>query len=116
VPEPSELSENTEAFYGQDLTVYGEVEQIDAPNAFILEDPELFEGKGVIVIQTADSTSEIVADDAKIAVSGVLRPESIADLGNEYELSADPDWLDVLGVDYSDLPVLIADRITLTND
>lgn len=116
VPEPSELNANPEAFYGEALTVYGEVEQIDTDNAFILEDPELFEGQGIVVIPTADATTEIIPDDAKITASGVLRPAGIADLEDDYGLSADRDLLDVLETDYVDSPILIADLIVPTNN
>lgn len=116
VPEPSELTENAEAFYGKALTVYGEVEQIAPANAFVLEDPELFEGRGVVVIQTADATDEIIPDDAKVTVSGILRPAGIADLEDESALSAEPNLLDVLETDYADSPILIADLITPTNN
>lgn len=115
-PEPSELTENAESFYNQNVTIYGEAEGVGAENTFILEDPELFGGRGVIVIQTGDTTDEIIADDTKLAVSGVLRSYVVADLQEDYGLTWDTNVVEELTADYEEVPVIIADLITLTND
>ena len=49
-PEPAHLTAEAETFYNQDATVCSKVEPVEAENTFILKDPDLFEGKGVIVI------------------------------------------------------------------
>jgi len=115
-PEPTDLSGNAELFYNQDVTIYGEVEQVGADNTFIVEDPELFEGRGVIVIQTGDVTANEIPDDAKVAVSGILRPYVIADLEEDYDLIWDLELSKEWEAEYSEVPVLIADLITPTNN
>ena len=115
-PEPSDLTEDAEAFYNQDVTIYGEVEQVSADNTFILQDPELFEGRGVIIIQTGEVTENAIPDDAKIAVSGILRPYVIADLQEEYGLTWDSNLIQEFEAEYTEVPVLIADLITPTNN
>ena len=115
-PDPARLTTEAETFYNQDVTVYGEVEQVEAENTFILKDPDLFEGKGVIVIQTGDAALPSPTDDAKVAVSGILRPYVIAELEEEYELTWDLNLIEQLEAEYSQLPVLVADLITLTDD
>mgnify|MGYP001796092985 FL=1 len=115
-PDPARLTTEAETFYNQDVTVYGEVEQVEAENTFILKDPDLFEGKGVIVIQTGDAALPSPIDDTKVAVSGILRPYVIAELEEEYELTWDLNLIEQLEAEYSQLPVLVADLITLTDD
>lgn len=115
-PEPTDLSGNAEPFYNQDVTIYGEVEQVGADNTFILEDPALFAGRGVIVIQTGDVAANEIPDDAKVAVSGILRPYVIADLEEDYDLTWDLELSKELEAEYSEVPVLIADLITPTNN
>lgn len=75
-PEPASLTAEAETFYNQDVTVYGEVEQVEAENTVILKDPDLFEGKGVIVSQTGDAALPLPIDDNKVAVSGILRHQA----------------------------------------
>lgn len=116
VPEPTDLTENPVAFYNQDVTVYGQVDQVGFDRVFILEDPELFDGKGVVVLQMEDVAEQPIPEDARIAVSGILRPFIIADLEQEYDLTLDSDIVRELETEYYEIPVLVSDRITLTND
>lgn len=116
-PEATDLTANAESFYNQDVTIYGEVEQVNADNTFILEDPELFEGRGVIVIQTGEvAEAAPIPDDAKVAVSGVLRPYVVADLQEEYGLTWDSDLIQEFEAEYAEVPVLVADLITPTSN
>ena len=49
-------------------------------------------------------------------MSGILRPYVIAELEEEYELTWDLNLIEQLEAEYSQLPVLVADLITLTDD
>jgi len=83
-PPPNELVENADTFLNQHVTVYGKVEPVAADNTFILEDPRLFGGKGIILIQGANADLDKVVGSEKAVVSGVLRPYVIADLKQEW--------------------------------
>ncbi|MEO1093812.1 MAG: hypothetical protein AAFX01_02790 [Cyanobacteria bacterium J06638_28] len=111
-PDPKELVENAAAFYDEDVSVYGEVEQVNADNTFILKDPDLFEGKGIVVIQSGEATAMTPANGDAIAVTGILRPYVIAELEEAYGLTWDLSIQEQLEADYQSIPVLIADYIS----
>lgn len=115
VPSPNELAANANAFLNQQVTVYGKVEPVEAANTFILQDPGLFGGKGVILIQGANADLNAVVDNEKAVVSGVLRPYIIADLKQEYDLPWNLDLQERLEADYQQSPVIIVDRALPAN-
>lgn len=110
VPPPKELVENAESFLNQHVTVYGNVEPVEAANTFILEDPQLFSGKGVILIQGANADLDKVVTSEKAVVSGVLRPYVIADLKEEYDLPWELDLQERLEADFEQSPVIVVDQ------
>jgi hypothetical protein len=115
VPPPNELANNPAAFLNQHVTVYGKVAPVAAANTFILEDPGLFGGKGIILIQGANADLSTVVDDEKAVVSGVLRPYVIADLQEEYDLPWELDLQERLEADFQESPVLVVDQALPAN-
>lgn len=111
-PDPEGLSANPEVFYNEDVTVFGEVEQVEADNTFILRDPSLFAGGGIIVIQTGDATLVPAIEDTRVAVSGILRPYMIAELEEEYSLTWDLTIQEQLEAEYQSAPVLVVDYVS----
>lgn len=110
VPPPDELVENADAFLDQHVTVYGEVEPVAADNTFILQDPQLFGGKGIILIQGANADLDAVVGSEKAVVSGVLRPYVIADLKQDYDLPWELDLQERLEADFEESPVIVVDQ------
>jgi hypothetical protein len=110
-PNPAELVANVEAFYDQAIAVDGEVELVGTTNTFILRNPGLFAGKGVIVIQTGDAAEEAVLEGTTVSVTGILRPYVIADLQEDYNLTWQVDLQEKLEAEYESTPVVIADAI-----
>lgn len=104
-PEPGEITENPSRYYGQQLAVTGEVEQIANPTSFTLDEDELFGSSDLLVLT---QTPQTAAEDGKtVAVTGVLRPFVISEIERDFDLDLDPE----LQVEYDNKPVLIADAV-----
>lgn len=116
VPPPDELVENADAFIDQHVTVYGQVEPVEADNTFILRDPQLFGNKGVILIQGANADLDQVVGSENAVVSGVLRPYILADLKQDYDLPWDLDLQERLEADYQESPVIVVDQALPANN
>ncbi|MGF1457807.1 MAG: hypothetical protein ACFBSG_02155 [Leptolyngbyaceae cyanobacterium] len=110
VPDPDTLVNNADTFINQPVTVYGKVEPVPVADTFILEDPGLFGGKGIILIQGADADLNAVIQSEKAVVSGVLRPYVIADLEEEYDLTWELSLQEQLEADFEQSPALIFDQ------
>lgn len=107
-PEPEELVENAEAFLNQEVTVFGNVELTDNPDTFVVENPGLFQGKGVVVIEGEGADLFKAVDNQRTAVSGVLRSYVIADLEKEYGLVWDLSLREKIEAEFQQSPVVIA--------
>jgi hypothetical protein len=116
VPTPEELVENADSFLNQQVTVYGNVQPVEAANTFILENPSLFSGKGIILIQGANVDLDKVADSEQAVVSGVLRPYVLADLKQEYDLPWELDLQERLEADFEQSPVIVVDQALPVNN
>jgi hypothetical protein len=110
VPSPNDLVENADAFLDQHVTVYGKVEPVEADNTFILQDPQLFGGKGIILIQGANVDFDSVIDSENAVVSGVLRPYVLADLKQDYDLPWELEIQERLEADFQESPVIVVDQ------
>jgi hypothetical protein len=116
VPSPNDLVENADAFLNQHVTVYGKVEPVEAANTFILQDPRLFGGKGIILIQGANADLDKVVNSESAVVSGVLRPYVIADLKEDYDLPWELDLQERLEADFEQSPVIVVDQALAVED
>jgi hypothetical protein len=108
-PDPEEISEDPEQYYGQTIAVSGEVGELLSPNTFQLEEEGWFEGDEVLVIgastvPTLDAAEEVV-------VTGTLRPFVAAEFEEEYDLTWDLDLQEQLEAEYTEQPVLVAEEV-----
>lgn len=118
-PEPGEISENPEQYYGETLAVTGEVEEIQSEDTFTLQEDQLLGANSLLVIyaqpKAGSSESQAVpptiTDDEQVAVTGVLRPFVVSELERDYDLTWDAGVQKQLEADYSEKPVLIATQI-----
>jgi hypothetical protein len=118
-PEPGEISENPEQYYGETLAVTGDVEEIQSEDTFTLQEDQLLGADSLLVVyaqpKAGSSASEAVpptiTDDEQVAVTGVLRPFVVSELERDYDLTWDAEVLQQLEADYSEKPVLIATQI-----
>lgn len=118
-PEPGEISENPEQYYGETLAVTGEVGDIQSEDTFTLEEDQLLGAEDLLVIYAqpragspaSEAVPPTITDDEQVAVTGVLRPFVISELERDYELTWEAGVQEQLEADYSERPVLIATDI-----
>ncbi len=111
-PEPGEITENPNKYYGRTLAVAGEVENIVGPNAFTLDEDELIGASDLLVlVANPKSANTTVKDGEYVAVTGVLRSFVVADIERDYDLTWDLNLQKQLEVEYKDKPVLIVQGV-----
>lgn len=108
-PDPEEVTEQPEQYYGQTIAVSGEIGELLSDNTFRLQEEGWFEGDEVLVIgasvlPTLDEAEEVV-------VTGTLRPFVAAEFEQEYDLTWDLDVQEQLEAEYTEKPVLVADEV-----
>lgn len=109
-PKPGELTTNPQLYYGKNLAVTGEVENIRNANSFTLDEDKLFGGQDLLVIR-AGTPKGTVNEGEKVAVTGVLRPFVVAELEREYNLKWDLTLQKQLEAEYRNKPVLVATEV-----
>ncbi|MEP0906342.1 hypothetical protein NC969_12600 [Leptolyngbya subtilissima ST-M1] len=118
-PEPGEISENPEQYYGETLAVTGEVEEIQSEDTFTLQEEQLLGADNLLVIYAqpkagspeSQAAPPTITDNEQVAVTGVLRPFVVSELERDYDLTWDAGVQEQLEADYSEKPVLIATQI-----
>ena len=106
-PNPEEILDNPDVFYGQRVVVDGEVDTIFAPDAFSLENEQLFEENSLLVVGAVPD----IAEEGPVAVSGILQPFSLASLDADYDLLWERDIQTMLEADHAGQPVIVAEEI-----
>ncbi|WP_414551242.1 hypothetical protein [Anabaena sp. CCY 0017] len=109
-PKPGEITTNPGLYYGKNLAVTGEVENIRNTSSFTLDEDKLFGGQDLLVIR-AGNPQGTVNEGEKVAVTGVLRPFVIAELERDYDLNWDLTLQKTLEAEYSNKPVFVADEV-----
>lgn len=109
-PKPGEITTNPQLYYGKNLAVTGEVENIKNANSFTLDEDKLFGGQDLLVIR-AGTPKGTVNEGEKVAVTGVLRPFVVAELERDYDLKWDLTLQKQLEVEYRNKPVLVATEV-----
>lgn len=108
-----ELADEPASYEGKEVTVRGEVDKTVDETSFLIDDGNLFEGEGVLVI---NATSEPFAipdvGDSEVQVTGEVETFSSASTAEEYSLTLDP----TLYADYENQPVIIAKSLALAPD
>ena len=106
------LAKDSKKFYGQNVTVRAEVEDVLDRNSFTLDEDAVLAGHDVLVLVPAGFDVASLTKDQVVVVSGKVRPYVMA------ELERDFDWFKngkvvTMGekVDYETRPVLVADSI-----
>ena len=111
-PEPGEITENPDQYYGKTISVPAEVEEIYSPNAFSLDEDELIGGSDLLVLITNSNQQQTpVQDGQNIVATGVLRPFVVADLERDFDLTWDLNLQKQLEAEYSKQPVLVVESV-----
>ena len=108
-PDPGDLTQNPEAYYGKAIAVQGEVEDIRSAAVFELDEEQLFGAEDLLVIVIKPDTE--VQDEENVVVTGVLRPFIVAEFEREYELNWDLSLQEQIETEYSNKPVLVAQDV-----
>lgn len=109
-----EIAEEEESVtLGEEVTVRGEVDEVDPGVSFVLEEEAgLFEDDEVLVINVSEQILPENADDLQLQVTGEVGSFVLADVEREYDLDLDPDFY----VDYESKPVIFASYIVASPD
>ena len=108
-PELEEVSENPDLYYGQEIALEGEVEQIRNDYSFTLKEAQLIGGDDLLVINA--SGEPIPQEDEAVVVTGTVRPFIKAEFEKDYDLTWDLDIQEEIEAEYSEKPVLVVDSI-----
>lgn len=98
---------------GEQVTVRGEVEEVEPGMSFTMEEEGFLEGDQVLVINVSGKMlPEAPSDDLQLQVTGELGTLVLADVERDYGLGLDPE----LYVDYENKPVILATSMVLSPD
>jgi len=107
-PDPEEVTEAPDQYYGQVIAVSGEVDELLSDGIFRLQEEGWFEGDEVLVIGAAVTG---LTEAEEVVVTGTLRPFVAAELEQEYDLTWDLDLQEQLEAEYTEQPVLVAEEV-----
>ena len=108
-PEIEEVSEEPENYYGLEVALEGEIDEIRNAYSFTLAEDELFEGDDLLMI---NATGEAIPESEEtVVVTGIVRPFIKAELERDYDLTWDLDVREEIEAEYSEKPVLVVDSI-----
>ena len=108
-PDIEEVSENPDSYYGQEIALKGEINEIRNDYAFTLKEDQLIGGDDLLII---NATGELIPqEDETVVVTGMVRPFVKAEFERDYDLTWDLDIQEEIEAEYSDKPVLVVDSI-----
>ena len=107
------LAKDGKKYYGQNVTVRAEVEDVLDSHSFTLDEDAVLAGPDVVVIVPAGFDVSHLAHDQVVTVTGKVRPYVMAELEKDYDWFKDGKIVTTSSkVDYKTRPVLIAETIT----
>ena len=108
-PEPGEVTQDPKVYYNRRVAIKGEVEEILNSNTFTLDEDRLIGGSNLIVVNLTNKP--LPTKNEEVVITGVIRPFVKTDLEQEYDLDWDLEVQEKIEAEYSELPILIVDRI-----
>lgn len=105
-----EISEEENAVAGEEVTVRGEIEEVEPGMSFVIQEEGFLEGDEVLVINVSEQIIPEGAEELPLQITGEVGTLVMADVEEEYGLDLDPD----LYVDYESQPVIFADYMVLS--
>lgn len=92
------------------LAVRSQVNNIQSPVLFTLDDNYLVRGENLLVLLVATPKSAIKQSQT-VGVMGVVRPFVVADIQKQYGITWDERVKRQLEADYTNKPILVADTM-----
>jgi len=109
----SKLSKDGKKYYGQNVTVRAEVEDVLDSHSFTLDEDSVIPGPDVVVLVPAGFDISRLAHDQIVTVTGKVRPYVMAELEKDYDWFKNGKIMTTsTKVDYKTRPVLVAESIT----
>ncbi|MGF1496355.1 MAG: hypothetical protein ACFB8W_05955 [Elainellaceae cyanobacterium] len=108
-PDPEELSEEPEAYYGERIAVTGVIGEIWSSDTFTIQEEQLLGGEEVLVVGLTPGLA--IDEDEEVVITGTLRPYVSADFERDYDLTWDLDLQREIEAEYTEEPVLVADEV-----
>ncbi|MEB3360064.1 MAG: hypothetical protein VKK04_25285 [Synechococcales bacterium] len=108
-PDPEEISEDPEAYYGRTIAVTGEIGEVLAGNTFTIQEEQLLGGEEVLVVGLMPELA--LDENEEVVITGTLRPYVSADFDRDYDLTWDLDFQEQIEAEYTEEPVLVADEV-----
>ena len=102
-----EIAEDENTTLGEEVTVRGEVEEVEPGVSFAIEEEDLFEEDQVLVINVSEQVVPEDVEDFRIQVTGEIGTLVLADVERDYGLDLDPE----LYTEYETKPVIFASYI-----
>ncbi|WP_036480351.1 hypothetical protein [Myxosarcina sp. GI1] len=106
-----DIEENPTAALGEEVTVRGQVEEVEPDMSFTINEEGFLEGDDVLVLNVSgEMLPEMPDEQLELQVTGELGEFVYADVNRLYGLDLDPD----IYVDYENRPVIFAEALTLS--
>jgi hypothetical protein len=109
---PGKLSRDGKKFYGQTVTVRGEVEDVIDSRTFTLDEDSVLPGPDVLVL-VPKGVASTLAHDQVVTIVGTVRPYVLAEIKKDYDWFEDGKIVQRVGdkVDMKTRPVLVATSV-----
>lgn len=108
-PDPADLTDNPEDYYGRRIAVNGEVEQLWSTELMSVDGAALF-GEDDLLVINPNATLDF-AEDEEIVMTGVLRQFVSAEIERDYDLTWDLDLQEEIEAEYQEQPIFVADEV-----
>jgi hypothetical protein len=103
-----DLEENTSRYFGQKITVTGEVQDVLGPRLFTIDERQWIDFDGELLVMLPAPLAAMVRDDDPVTVTGTVRPFVRAEIEREWGWFEEPG----VDIDFSNRAVIMADRVT----
>ncbi|ARV59752.1 hypothetical protein BZZ01_14930 [Nostocales cyanobacterium HT-58-2] len=107
---PAQITNNPSKYYGTKLSVRGEVDNIQSPVLFTLDEKSLL-GKEDLLVLLIATPKRAIKQGQTIGMEGVVRPFIVADIERDYGITWDQRVRQQLEADYGNKAVFVADTL-----
>ena len=108
-PDVEDVAENPEDYYGQEIALQGEIDEVRSLYTFTLKEEAIFDDDELLVINATGLP--IPEEDETVVVIGRVRPYIQAEFDRDYDLTWDLDIKQEIEAEYTEKPVLVIDRM-----
>lgn len=110
-PDPEDLTNNPEVYYGKSLVIKGELEDLTPYGIFELDETQVFGGEDLLVVQPNPRIE--LNEEKKALVYGRLRPFIVVELERDYDLGWDLSIEKEIEVEYEQKAIFVAEKIQI---